>query len=121
MAYRNKVIGKLPLVEMTENKEQVLEISVSYNEGGMNYFSGNSNVRGYYLHVSPISESIEGTVKIRSFTMFSGIKMLLKEVRRFNQREFETLTPTQEQINKLVNHVLEKENLHLKEKEIVNI
>src|SRR5215469_15177991 len=62
-----------------------LEISVYYSKGGLNYFSGQTVPRGYYLSVSPVTKR-DGMV---SFTMFSGRKQLLFETARFTAKQFD--------------------------------
>lgn len=59
-------------------------VSVYYDLGGYNYFSGNKNPRGYYLSVVPIKINENG------FTtqMFSGYKSLLSETNRYNEKKF---------------------------------
>jgi len=66
-----------------------LEVEVSYNEGGMNYFSGSRAARGYYLRVTPVTRQTinrpDGSSGAMSgFTMFSGQSMLLAEAKRFS-------------------------------------
>lgn len=55
-----------------------LEIEVYYSLGGMNYFTGRNEPRGYYLSVTPAKRS-EHSI---SYTSFTGTKILLKEVKR---------------------------------------
>jgi hypothetical protein len=62
----------------TNVPNKYLVVEVYYNLGGMNYFSGKSEARGYYLSVTP--QTIAGGVK--TFTAFTGTKMLLLEVKR---------------------------------------
>ena len=61
-----------------------LEVSVTYNKGGANYFSGGTTPRGYYLSVTPVTKS-ERSV---SFTMFSGFSHLLLETKRYTDKQF---------------------------------
>lgn len=109
---RNKIINKLPV---TEGDNQVLEIIISYNQGGYNYFTYQNQPRGYYLHITPISEQSVDGVTMRTFTAFSGIKFLLKETKRFSQKELNEIQPDAETVQKLVNHVLIKNSLTLKQ------
>ena len=57
---------------------EVLCLHVSYSKGGMNFFSGSSEKRGYWLHCGPEKRK-DGC---REFVMFSGIKAFLLEVKR---------------------------------------
>lgn len=61
-----------------------LEVSVSYEIGGANFFSGGVTPRGYYLIVRPVSKN-NGMV---SYTMFSGQSHLLFETQRFTAKQF---------------------------------
>ena len=67
-----------------------LKVQVDYEKGGMNYFSGQENRRGYYLYVYPVQiETVDDRVTIESFTMFKGGKKLLMEVGRKSQKAYE--------------------------------
>jgi len=55
-----------------------LEVTLDYDRGGMNYFTGRETPRGYYLIVSPVVK--DGCMV--SFEAFSGIKKLLVECKR---------------------------------------
>lgn len=67
-------------IRLKENSNgwNFIEIEVKYSLGGMNYFTGKNEKRGYYLHVQPM-EVKGGYVTI---TGFSGAKWLLKETKR---------------------------------------
>jgi len=56
----------------------------------MNYFSGGTNKRGYYLSVTPVQIERQGNnVMIESYTAFSGIKKLILEVERQSPKSAE--------------------------------
>ena len=61
-----------------------LQVSVFYDKGSMNYFSGQAAPRCFYLSVTPVTKG-NGTV---SFTMFTGMKRLLHEVNRYTDKQF---------------------------------
>lgn len=61
-----------------------LQVSVSYNLGGLSFFSGGTTPRGYYLTVKPVTK---GNNMIR-YTMFSGKSRLLLETKRFTAKQF---------------------------------
>lgn len=73
-----------------------LEVSVGYNEGGPNYFSGGTTPRGYYLRATPITR--EGT-----FTKFSlggadtPRSTLIEQATRFNAKRLAQLAATARQ------------------------
>jgi hypothetical protein len=93
------------------NKWNVLEVSTSYNLGGQNYFTGNTEKRGYYLHVQPME--IHGNC--RTVTGFSGIKYCLKEVKRKSAKAEAEADRIANNIKaSYINYVLQKHNLKLK-------
>lgn len=102
---RKKLVFKIP----TNEQNKFLIGEVSYQMGGMNYFSGNRNERGYYFSVTP--ETHEGSIV--SFMMFSGIKSLLLAANRFNQKVLDNIQVPEELKSKLIAHVLEKEKIAL--------
>ena len=67
-----------------------LKIEVDYTLGGMNYFSGNVNKRGYKLYLTPCSRGngFMSTTMMGS-TDESGFYILLEEVTRFNKKRQE--------------------------------
>lgn len=65
-------------------------VSVSFyvGEGGINYFTYKQEKKGYYISVTPQTvEEHNGYSTVRT-TMFSGLKMLLKEVSRKSKKSF---------------------------------
>ena len=62
-----------------------LEVSVYYTKGGVNYFSGNTNPRGYYLSVRPVKRGNN----MVSFDLLSGCKRLLLETARYTDKQFQ--------------------------------
>ena len=96
----------------TTKANTVLRTEVYYNLGGMNYFSGQSMKRGYYLSVTPM-ELRDG---FTSMTAFSGTCDLLEEAPRFSQRKLDVLAadaghrPIYQQ---LISHVKAKNQLTL--------
>jgi hypothetical protein len=72
--------------EAIPNTTYELKIQVYYDKGGMNYYSGGTNKRGYYLSVTPVQIQRQGNVMIESYTAFSGIKKLILEVERQSEK-----------------------------------
>jgi hypothetical protein len=105
MSKRRKHIKDILLAD----DKKVLEVEVSYAEGGMSYFSGESSLRGYYLSVRPVEKS-EG---FTTFALFAGLKLLLEEASRFSAKRLEKIEPTQEQVDNVVAQVCRKEGLVL--------
>lgn len=91
----------------------ILEVQLSYNKGGMNYFSGTNEQRGLYLSVTPVNVSRKDGYSTRSFTAFSGIKMLVKEMKRFSQKTLNEFEPSKEDLDKLIRHVAVKHSLEI--------
>ena len=93
-----------------EGTEYQLKTEVSYNKGGMNYFSGRTEQRGYYVSVSPVVVSDLGNgFKSEKYTAFSGIKRLVMEVgRKSDSSEKEAELRAQEMIPELENMILAK-------------
>jgi len=85
-------------IEKEGSEYKTLEIGVNYSLGGMNYFTGNVNPRGFYLHFSPcnVIEASAGGFRSVQRTILgvgwdSGCKFLLAEAKRFNKKEFDRL------------------------------
>jgi hypothetical protein len=109
---RTKSLARLPVTR--ENYE--IEVVLSYDEGGMNYISGQDNARGYYLSARP-QERKNGMVV---YEAFSGVKTLIDETKRFSQAKFDKLAESlkgSETYDKLVQNVLERQCLTLSTKE----
>jgi hypothetical protein len=96
---------ELSVTPIQDSKDgEVMVVKLYYQKGGANYFSGGVNPRGYYLSAQPEKRG-NGS---RSFVAFSGTSMVIKQVKRFNQREFDALVPEQADIDKLTAHVMAK-------------
>lgn len=68
-------------IENTEN--EFLKIDVYYSLGGMNYWNGKVEPRGYYLSVQRVERKNEGSYTTESFTVGrGGVRSLLLEVKR---------------------------------------
>lgn len=94
-----------------------LEVSFYYDLGGMNYFTGRENKRGYYLSVIPVSKSqtVTGFTSISS-TLFDGIKKCLKAVdRKSKKSETEAKALAKEALNELVTYVCSEKNISVDE------
>jgi len=67
--------------------DQAYQIEVSYDLGGMNYFTGNINPRGYSLSVRPVAiTEREGGYRVVSYKGFSGVRYFLKGVTRKSKK-----------------------------------
>lgn len=96
--------------EPIEGSDKELKIEVYYDKGGMNYFNGKSEPRGYWLSMRQVErDRRENGVVIESYGMFSGAKTFLKEVKRFSQKTYEdAVILAEEKMADLKLHVLGK-------------
>ena len=97
--------------------KQTFKIDLYYDLGGMNYFSGKCERRGYYLSITPVEidkRNYKGNeISCVKFTGGSGIKDSLLEVKR-KSKKAETLAiskATDKRINELITYVINKENI----------
>jgi len=98
----------------TTDPERFLEVEVYYDEGGMSYFTGSVNKRGYYLAVQPVK--LDGG--FRSITAFSGTKALVEETKRFSARKLQEVALQAVHLpiyRTLLDHVLAKGNIRLQD------
>ena len=61
-----------------------IDVEVYYDIGGMNYFSGRTSPRGYYVSVTPVTRKDN----MISHVTFKGYKQLLFETSRFSANQF---------------------------------
>jgi hypothetical protein len=96
--------------EPIEGTQYELKVQVYYDKGGMNYFSGRPEARGYYASVSPVQvERRENGIMVESYAAFSGVKQLLVETQRSSPKaEREAMQKAEEVIPQLKAHVIEK-------------
>jgi hypothetical protein len=107
---RKILLKQLP----TTDPDRILEVEVYYDEGGMSYFTGGVNKRGYYLAVQPVNLE-QG---FRSITAFSGTKALVEETKRFSAKKLQEVAQQALHLpvyRTLLNHVLGKANIRLRD------
>ena len=100
--------------ELADNAGHLTHIKteVYYNLGGMNYFTGKAEKRGYYASASPVEKREHS----ESYVGFTGLKMLVKEVgRKSKKAEAEAVKEADDVMGSLVDQVLQKNSLQLKE------
>lgn len=100
---------RIKLLSVAEGNCTHIEIDVFYSKGGMNYFTSTNERRGLYLSVQPVTIS----ERSRSFMGFSGVKQFVKEMARFNQKALDTFEVDAEMETRLLNHVIENNNITL--------
>lgn len=88
MSKRSITIAELPTVEQPDaDKLQVVEVSVSYNAGGMNYFNYTTMARGYELHVTVMKTSYERGFRCREYSIGTGgLRAAIEPATRFNAK-----------------------------------
>ena len=86
-----------------------VDVEVYYNKGGMNYFTGNVEKRGYYLSVQPLNK----TTNSISFTAFTGVKQLVRGAGRFSPKVLAEFVVEYEMMNTMIEHIVEKHNIKL--------
>jgi len=104
---RSRIIEDIPAKGKNVN---TLRVEYHYEKGGMNYFSGNKDQRGIYMCVAPIELSERGW---SSMLLASGIKKLVKPMKRFSQKVLDTLPVDEDLKAKLIKHVMDKEGVEL--------
>lgn len=93
----------------TTTAGKVIEVSLHYEKGGSNVFSGATSKRGYYISISPISYN-NG---IKTFVMFSGAKQFVKEAARFSQNTLDNISVDESEYKDILAHVLTKNSCQL--------
>lgn len=68
-------------------KTNFIQLAVSYSLGGVNYFTGGTSPRGYYLVATPVERSKSGSMFMIGSILGSGIKDCLLEVSRQSDRQ----------------------------------
>lgn len=74
--------------------ENAICLETGYSKGGVNWYNGDNERRGYYLYCTPIqidTKSLPGGRDYRTFTQVvgKGNKLLLKEVTRQSKKAAE--------------------------------
>lgn len=102
---------------LKENRQNAthLKIELRYSKGGMNYFTYQHERRGYYLMITPVERKDYGNgLMMEGMVVFSGIKKLLKEVKRQSAKaEAEAESMVEQSEHELIEYVLNKNGLEL--------
>jgi hypothetical protein len=115
MSKQDIVVEELPL---TNKPNSFLEISVFYSKGDSSYSSSDRR-RGYWVLVTPIEREKSETpgVTFRVCMLFSGIRSLIEETKRFSDKRLKEIANKVKsrdiQIQYLIDRVLEKNHLTL--------
>ena len=93
-----------------------LKVELYYSLGGMNYFNYKVEKRGYYLSVCPTERKDNGGWISESYTMFSGVKQLVKEVARKSAKSAEQAREQAKALEQeLIDYVCRTENIKIVE------
>lgn len=68
---------------------KVLRVTVSYQLGGINYWTYKTDARGYWMHVQPMRISRGDGYATQHYTPTDGFRFLLTEASRFSQSGLE--------------------------------
>jgi hypothetical protein len=78
--------------QVNDSLNKFVKFQVLYSKGGMNYFNGKVEKRGYWVSVSVINQEIINGITIESVIVGSaaaGFKRFLLEVKRDSQKSFD--------------------------------
>lgn len=110
-------------IEVKKNPAKVthLEIELYYDLGGMNYFTGKAEDRGYYLSVTPVEIGMrDGRIASERYAAFTGIKQNIKQVtRKSTKAEAEAEKLASDAMDNLIDYVCKKNGLEIVESEII--
>jgi len=114
------VVKDRKLVRIYKNKEasdEYIEVNLFYEIGGMNYFTGKTIKRGYYIDAMPVQRDETGMWK--EYKLFSGIMDMVAEAKRFSVSTFQSLVASVDMgiydshINELLDLTARKNGLKL--------
>ena len=100
---RNRILQEVPI---TGENANTLVVKLIYNEGGMNWATSREEKRGLYLHVSPVNIQKEKGYQIRTTTAFTGVKKLVKEMKRFSRKTLDNFEVDSETLQKVKDYVM---------------
>jgi len=92
MVTKTYVDLKTPIISGGGSTLNKLRISVDYQKGGMNYFTGDYEENGVFVYIQPCSynNGIIGTT-ITGKRQTDGYKILLKEIGRKSQKQIDLM------------------------------
>lgn len=98
--------------ETIEGTNKSLKVHLYYDKGGMNYFHGKEEKRGYYLLVQPVEFMQCDSYQMESYVAFSGAKRLVLEVKRQSDKAYnQAVAMHHEELTDLREYVLSKMKL----------
>lgn len=91
-----------------------INVSIGYEEGGYNYFTGAKGRRGYYAYAYPCNVNRrDGGFSSISQSMFEGAKHFLQEATRFSQKTAGTFNLEMPEVKELIRFVLNEYNMEI--------
>ena len=97
----------------TTSKEK-LEVTVSYDEGGMSMWDYKEYPRGYYLSIQPVEIKVERGYTTTSFWSGFGLRCLITKATRFGAKALaRAADAAAEKVPELVAAVCQKHGLTL--------
>lgn len=99
-------------IELKENEHGFthLDVDITYNKGGINYFTYRNEPRGYYAGVTPV----EKNNNMVSFTAFTGVKKFIEPAKRLSRKTLAALNADAVDIcDDLIKSVCAKYNLQI--------
>lgn len=109
MAKHERVLKEYEILNHPE--WNVLQVTLNYQLGGWNYWTGVDKPRGLEIHCTPMDRKGSGSV----ITGFSGIYKFLLPMNRFSAKKLREYEVKQEDYDAVKNHVISKHNLKIKE------
>lgn len=113
MSKHDRIISRYKVTNHPDFNE--VRINLSYDIGGMNYFTGTNQERGLYIHATPlmINDGTGTGYKSTIYRGFSGIKKFLHPMKRFSGKTLNTFEVSPEDYNQVKNWVINKHGLEL--------
>lgn len=109
MSKTHRKIKDYPIVTQKEGRDSThVRLEVFYNKGGINYFTGKTEPRGYWLSALPVKETEHFTSTIPT----DGVKQFLEEANRFSQKKLETIDYPENAANQLIRAVAERAGIY---------
>lgn len=79
-------------MELKTNKEnEFITLEVFYSKGGYSYATYEPQERGYYLNIKPETIEQRNGYQVRTYSAFTGYKILLEKATRFSKKKLEDL------------------------------
>lgn len=88
-------------------------VTIGYDEGGYNYFSGKMGQRGYYVYSNPCTVTEGSGYRSVQQALFEGAKNLLQTASRFSQKTASTFNLEMPEVKELIRFVLEQYNMEI--------